>query len=279
MITRRSGRAPTGAVSAAAKSPVPEPPGKGSKEGGLARIQRTRRLRVSGPAGEDLFLIKNAKGGEWSGFCAEMGRDLAKQLEVEPEFFASGEANAAADLQANKFDIFIGLAPTVRRAVSVDFSSPLFHDTFVILARADFKPSSWMALNVPETRMALDNDSPAEAIARRFAANATITGFKSRDECLGALKSARSDCYVTTLFPALLALKGDAQLGRLVVPTPAVQSPLSAALQYDDDHRLHEIVDAWGADVGSSGQMREWILAALEAAGIAASTLPPELSF
>src|SRR5437868_14627477 len=97
-----------------------------------------------------------------------------------------------------------------------DFSTPLFYDTYAMLARKGFAPKSWVELNVPESLVGVDTGSAREEVVRRFAGNAAITGFKTRDEALQAVQSARVDCFVATFFFALAALKKNPQLGALV---------------------------------------------------------------
>ncbi|MBV8889409.1 MAG: transporter substrate-binding domain-containing protein [Alphaproteobacteria bacterium] len=268
---------------AAQKAPAPalapKPGPAPAKEGALARIERTKRLRVSGPAGELPYLTRDQPGKPWRGLCVDMGRNLATQIEVEYEIVESSAAKAAEDLQAGRFDLFFGLAPSAVLARNVDLSRPLYDDAVVIIAGKDFAAKRWSELGVPRTRVAVESNTPAEAIAHRFAADATITGFKSHDEALAAVKSQRSDCCVATVLAALRWMKDDSQLGQLVIPAPIIGLPVCAALAYDEDGRLREVVNAWCEDNRSSGQTREWILGALTETGLKTDVLPPDLAF
>jgi polar amino acid transport system substrate-binding protein len=159
-----------------------------------------------------------------------------------------------------------------------DFSTPLFHDTYAILARKGFAPKSWADLNVPGSLVAVDIGSAREEAVRRFAGNAAITGFKTRDEALLAVQSGRVDCFVATVFFALAALKKNPEIGELVVPTPHLRVAACPAMPYDDDRRFRGVVAAWTEDNRGIGQIRTWIMAGLANFGIAEGDLPPDLA-
>src|SRR5690242_21752458 len=75
-----------------AESQAPPPAPAPATEPNLARILRTKKLRVGAPAGEGPYFRKEPKSGQWSGFCFAMAHDLAAALGVE---VALSEANWA----------------------------------------------------------------------------------------------------------------------------------------------------------------------------------------
>lgn len=257
-------------------SPPPAPAGG---ESNLARIQRTKTLRVAGLVGEEPYFSKDLASGQWSGFCIEMARDIAKELDSKLEIVESTWGNSVLDLQANKIDISFGLNPTPKRALVVDFSAPLFFNSFVIVTSKKFMAKTWRELNDPKVRIAVDLGSSHELVARRFASNATITAFKNRDEAILAVQSGRADCFVATVFLGLTALKKNPQLGMFVIPQPPVQSAVSAAFQYDNDRRFRDFMTAWANFNRGNGQTKEWILAALAKQNIKPEDIPPEMTF
>jgi len=254
-------------------SPAPAP----ANEPNLARILRTRRLRLGGVAGEEPYFYKNPATGRWAGFVVAMGSDLAAALGVELTVVEANWDEMVADLHTEKIDLTLGLTPTAQRAMFADFSTPLFHDTYAILARKDLGPKSWAELNVPESLVAVDTGSAREETIRRIAGNAAITGFKTREEALLAVQSGRVDYFVATVLFALVALKNNPQIGELVVPTPHLRVAVCPALPYDDDRRFRGVVDAWSEDNRGIGQIRKWIMAGLADLGINENDLPPDL--
>jgi polar amino acid transport system substrate-binding protein len=281
MLSRRElgGGLAAGAVFRRRGSERPAPPPEPAKEPNLARILRTRRLRIGGPVSEEPYFYKNSTTGQWGGFLVAMAGDLAAALGVELAIVETNWAEMVTDLHTGKIDLAYGPSPTAQRAMFVDFCTPLFHDTYAILARNGFAPKSWAELNVPESLVGVDTGSAREEAVRRFAGNAAITGFKTREEALVAVQSGRVDCFVATVFFALAALKKNPQLGELVVPTPQLRAALCPAAPYDDDRRFRGVVDAWSEDNRGIGQIRNWIMAGLANLGIEPSDLPPDVSF
>ena len=270
------------AAAAAVRRHAPERPAtppEPAREPNLARILRTRRLRVGAPLGEEPYSYKNSATGQWSGFLVAMAGDLAAALGVELAIVETNWADMVTDLHTGKIDLACGPSPTAQRAMFADFSTPLFHDTFAILARQGFAPKSWSELNVPESLVAVDTGSAREEAVRRFAGNAAITGFKTREEALLAVQSGRADCFVATVFFALAALKKNPQIGELIVPTPQLRAARCPAVPYDDDRRFRGVVDAWSEDNRGIGQIRNWIMAGLANLGIEPSELPSDISF
>jgi len=281
MLSRREfgGGLAAGAVFRRRGSERPATPPEPAKEPNLARILRTRRLRVGGSLSEEPYFYKNSGTGQWSGFLVAMAGDLAAALGVELAIVETNWADTVTDLHTGKIDLAYGPSPTAQRAMFADFSTPLFHDTYAILARKGFAPKSWAELNVPESLIGVDTGSAREEAVRRFAGNAAITGFKTRDEALLAVQSGRVDCFVATVFFALAALKKNPQIGEIVVPTPQLRAALCPAVPYDDDRRFRGVVDAWSEDNRGIGQIRNWIMAGLANLGIEPSDLPPDVSF
>jgi polar amino acid transport system substrate-binding protein len=281
MLSRRElgGGLAAGAVFRRRGSERPATPPEPAKEPNLARILRTRRLRVGGPVSEEPYFYKNSATGQWRGFLVTMAGDLAAAIGAELVILETNWAEMVTDLHTGKIDLAYGPSPTAQRAMFADFSTPLFHDTYAILARKGFAPKSWAELNVPESLVGVDTGSAREEAVRRFAGNAAITGFKTREEALLAVQSGRVDCFVATVLFALAALKKEPQIGEIVVPTPHLRTALCPAVPYDDDRRFRGVVDAWSEDNRGIGQIRNWIMAGLANLGIAPSDLPPDVSF
>jgi polar amino acid transport system substrate-binding protein len=281
MLSRREfgGGLAAGAVFRRRGSERPATPPEPAKEPNLARILRTRRLRVGGPVSEEPYFYKNSATGQWRGFLVTMAGDLAAALGVELAILETNWAEMVTDLHTGKIDLAYGPSPTAQRAMFADFSTPLFHDTYAILARKGFAPKSWAELNVPESLVSVDTGSAREEAVRRFAGNAAITGFKTREEALLAVQSGRVDCFVATVLFALAALKKAPQIGEIVVPTPQLRTALCPAVPYDDDRRFRGVVDAWSEDNRGIDQIRNWIMAGLANLGIEPSDLPPNVSF
>jgi polar amino acid transport system substrate-binding protein len=258
-----------------APPPTPTPP---AKEPTLARILRTKKLRVAGLVAEEPSFYKDPASGRWAGFCVAMAQDLASALGVEVAVTESNWADSVTGLHLGTIDLAYGPSPTAQRAMFADYATPLFHDSYAVVARKGFAPKSWAEVNVPQTVVAVDEGSAREEAARRCAGNAALTGFKSRDEALGAVRSGRADCFISTVFLALAALKKEPQVGDLVVPTPRLRVAVCPLVPYDDDRRFRGVVDAWTVDNSGTGEIRKWIMAALAKLGVEPSDVPADIS-
>lgn len=245
----------------------------------MARVMSSGTLRVAGLVGEEPYFRKDLASGQWSGFCIDMAQDIAQNLGVKLQVVESTWGNSVLDLQANKVDISFGLNPTPKRALVIGFSAPLFFNTFSVVTRKGFAPTTWAELNDPKVKIAVDLGSTHELIARRYAPKAAITAFKTRDEAILATQSGRADCFVATIFLGLTALKKNPQLGNFVMPRPYVQASVCAAVQYDNDRRFRDFLDAWAVYNRSNGQARQWIITALGKMGIAEGDVPSEVTF
>jgi polar amino acid transport system substrate-binding protein len=231
---------------------------------------------VGGLPAEEPYFYRNSVG-QWSGFLAAMAGNLAAALGVELAIVESNWADMATDLHTGKIDLGYMPNPTAQRAMFADFSAPLFHDTYAILARKGIAATSWADLNRPESLVGVDTGSVREEAARRLAGNAAITGFKTGDEALLAVQSGRVDCIIGTVFFALVALKKNPQIGELVVPTPRLQPAVCPAVPYDQDRRFRGVVDVWSEDNRGTGQIRTWVMAGLAKLGVNEGDLPPDL--
>lgn len=248
-------------------------------ESTMERIQRTKVLRIAGLVGEEPYFHKDLSTGEWTGFCVTMARDVAKELGAKLEIVESTWGNSVLDLQANKIDISFALNPTPQRRQVIDFSDPLFNNSFIIVTRKDFKVDTWEQLNNPKVRIAVDIGSSHEAITRKNAPNATITGYKTRDEAILAVQSNKADCFVATVFLGLTALKKNPQLGNFIIPKPVATIPVSAGVRQEEDKRFRDYVGKWAEKKNKEGQIRKWIVEALGTMGILPSDVPPEVQF
>jgi polar amino acid transport system substrate-binding protein len=235
-------------------------------------------LRVGGLLAEEPYFQKDPSSGRWGGICVTMARNLAAELGVETAPIESNWADLATDLNAGKIDLAY-LNPTAQRGMFADFAAPLFYDTYAVVTRKGFAPKGWAEINVPETLLAVDSGSAREEMARRFAGNAAITGFKAREEAMAAIQSGRGDCFVTTVFLGLVMLKKNPQLGDLIVPIPHLRAAVCPGMPYDADRRFRGVVQAWLEDSHGRGRIREWILADLANFGVEPGDLPPEVSF
>ena len=169
--------------------------------------------------------------------------------------------------------------PTAQRAMFADFATPLFHDTYAILARKGFAPKSWTQLNLPESLVAVD-----ERLGTRRGRPAVCRQCRDhrvQDPRGGAARRPIGSCRLLccNCAFALALLKKNPEIGELVVPTPQF-----GALPYARQCRMTTTAGsaAWstrGAKIIAELVRSEvGFMAGLADFGIAPGDVPPDAS-
>jgi polar amino acid transport system substrate-binding protein len=245
----------------------------------LDRIRSTKVLRIAVLPGELPYFNKDLATGTWSGFSIEMANDIAKLLDVKLEYTESTYGNSILDLQANKIDLGFALNPTPQRALVVDFTNPVFPHPFGAMLRKGLEARTWADVNKPEVKIAVDVGSANEAVARRFAPNATIKSMKSRDEVMLEMASGRVDCVVNALVLGLTAIAKNPSLGTYkILQSPSVTVASGMAVRREGDKRWRDFLSVWVDYNRGIGQMREWFVHGLALSGVKPEDVPVELS-
>jgi polar amino acid transport system substrate-binding protein len=245
----------------------------------LDRVRAAKVLRIAVLPGELPYFNKDLASGTWSGMCIEMANDIAKLLDVKLEYTESTYGNSILDLQANKIDVGFALNPTPQRALVVDFCGAVFHHPFGAMLKKGMEAKTWADINKPEVKIAVDVGSANEAVARRFAPNATIKSLKSRDEVMLEMSSGRVDCVVNALVLGLTAIAKNPNLGTYkILQTPPVAIPSSMAMRREGDKRWRDFLSVWVDYNRGIGQMREWFVKGLALSNVKAEDVPVELN-
>lgn len=274
MQDRRSMLGLVGLGAAAAGLAATKASAEAAPEGTFARVRSTKKLRIAGIAGTEPYYHKDIATGAWSGFCISMGNDLAHSMEAEAEVVETTWGNAVLDLQSGKTDVAFGLSPTPARALVVDFSRPVLENTFTAIAKPGFEAAAWSDLDKPEIRVAVDIGSTHDSFARRVLPRATLVALKTPDDAMLAVQTGRADCVIQVILLALVSVKKNPRLGRMLVPTPLIQQPTCVGMRVDADGRFRSFVDSWLEYNKSLGVVRGWITDGLGLVGVTAADVP-----
>jgi polar amino acid transport system substrate-binding protein len=268
---------PPSVVMAAAMS---SPARADGPESTFERVTRTKVLRITALPGEAPYYYKDIATGEWSGACVDMAKSIAAVWDAKLEYVESTYGNSVLDLQTNKVDLAFALNPTPARALSIGFTKPVITHPFGCVAKKGFNPTTWADINKPEIRISVDLGSLHEVSARRFAPNAQITAFKTRDDAVLALQSGRVDVDVLAAMLGITAIAKNPGLGTYrILSNPIVALPSNLGVRREPDTRFREVVDAWIDMNRGTGQIREWMLAGILKGGARPEDIPSELSF
>jgi polar amino acid transport system substrate-binding protein len=198
-----------------------------------------------------------------------MGNDLAKALECEPEITETTWGTAVLDLQANKIDIMFGLSATPQRALALDFSRPFMENTFTAIGKEGLAATNWSDLNKPEIRVAVDLGSTHDSFARRVLPKCTLV----------AVQAGRADVVIQVVMLALVTVKKNPRLGKIMIPAPLIQQPTCIGMRVDSDSRFRSYVDSWLEYNKSLGVVRGYITDNLQLVGVTADDVPANVQF
>lgn len=241
----------------------------------LQKIQDSGKLRYAVIVGEEPGFIK--KDGNWTGYLADTAQAIAKELQLEAVPVETTWGNMALDLKTDKLDMAVGVQPTGARSMVADYTThPIYTNYFsLITTNSDFDNARWADLNKDSVTIGAQNGDSTLQPIERFAPNAKISKFDSRDKNLLALQSGQVNASANTLLNSLMAARSRTDLkAHVVIPEPVVAAPSAVMVARNSDPSFLNAVDAIVWNLNSSGAVRALILKHLAAYGISEADLP-----
>jgi polar amino acid transport system substrate-binding protein len=254
---------------------------QGAAENTMARIQRTKVLRIAALPGQLPYFNKNIATGNWSGSCIEMAKSIAQVFGAKLDYIEATYGTSVLDLQTNKVDLAFALNPTPQRALSIGFTHPMIIHPFGCLAKHGLNPTKWDDLNKPDLRVSFDIGSLHETLSRRFAPDAQHVGFPNTDQAILALQTGRVDVVILAALLGLGAIGRNPSLGPwhlLGDPLIALQSCFGIQPQ-EQYGGFATVLNAWLDYNRGIGQIREWLIEGLTQEGVKREQIPSTLTF
>src|SRR5450830_1312420 len=262
----------------AAASAVPFAFAQSAGESTMARIKRTKVLRIGGVRGQAPYYNKDLVSGEWVGFMIDFAKSLAASLDVKLEVLETTWGNSVLDLQTRKIDVFFGMNPTPVRREAVGFSEPLFNNAFTVVAKKGFTPKTWAELNNPNVKIGVDIGSSHDQMISRVCPNATIVRLEKADDATLALQTGRVDVQVLVWLLALNVLKKNPSLGTMIVPMPLEATSTNIGVPKEDDKAWLEYVNKWIVQERAAGKIKATVLENLQKlSGVRPEDVPPQI--
>jgi polar amino acid transport system substrate-binding protein len=206
----------------------------------LRRVQEAGVLVVAFDASYPPFETTDGQGN-FGGFDADLGREIARRLGVEVRF-ANIAFDNLYDAQFNRLcDVIIsGLRYEAERTRDVIYSVPYFDagPVFVVRAGDPASKSSDMA----GRRVGVETASEADVELRKLATRVSgmqIRGYETREDAVAAVRQGAADAAATDYVSALALIKGQPDL-RVILP-PFAADPLVIAGHSADRTLLNEI--------------------------------------
>lgn len=245
----------------------------------LDEIRSSGELKIPVMIGEEPGYIKDPATGAWSGFYVDFLTDLATQLGVKVTPVETTWGNLAADFQANKIDIAIGVNPNPKRGLVVDYLwEPLFTDAWAVLSPEGKPVATWAELNVPEKTVVVQKGSTMQIVAEALLPKATLTVVEDRNLAIMELQAGRADAMVQSVFDVLQIAKSVG--GEVSVPEPMLRNPATLAVARKPGNAgFINFVTNWVQQQRSLGLAQGRLAKSWEDRGIDLSILPDNFSF
>jgi len=196
------------------------------------------------------------KNGEPSGVVCELGKVMAKDLGVKPEFVDIPWPDQLQALLAYKVDLLMSYTNTPARALEVEFAGPLLPSQVVVLVSKHSSVLQIEALNQPGKRIGIWHGSSIARVAEEHFASATIGEYvdPSDEVAAGRVDGCVVDA-ITKIFmdqhPDLRLLRDDD--GKLIVLAQELGHP---AVRLGDQRFLNWL-NNW-LDYHKEGAIRYW---------------------
>lgn len=224
------------------------------------------------------YFVRNKASGEWEGAMVEMGKDIAKELDVKYEpVEVGGFAESVLSLQAGKVDMNFGLQATPKRATAIDFAGPIYWIEWVTVNNPKFHGKVWADYNKPEVKVAVMTGTSDSLLLSKMAPKATKIEMQDIAQVALAVSSGRADAFSTTVLASMVMKTKNPGLGDFVNPTPRVALPGYIGLRLEDDQRWSKFLNRWAEWNILLGHNETRMRASLKTMGI--EEIPSTVSF
>lgn len=211
------------------------------------RVLETKVMRLGAPISEPWYFkdpTNSDKPGAvkigdttWRGVGPVIAKELADGLGVELQIVETTWGNAIAGLQANQFDMMIGLDASPKRAAAIDFvPAPLFWYGTALAARPNVDIDTWKGIDDSKLKIGVPVGTSMELEIVKRAPNAQLSRFQNFNEMIAAFQSGRVDAITGSLTSATLA-SGRLPGTRVKMPQPAAIYPAGTGIRQEVDQR------------------------------------------
>lgn len=224
----------------------------------LATVRQRGTLRVCVVPVEPM--VMNTADGSFTGYSADLARQLAQDLGVNLAFVPSSWNLVIADLLQRQCDLIAsGLWITLPRALAVNFTTPTAQDSVWLVASRQAAPGKTALADFDQagTTVAVYAGTPQEALARRLLPKARLLA--SADDPVQAVIDGKAQAALAPALAAQALLQ--AAPGQLYLPraTPLASTSAAMAVRKGDPDFLR-FLDTWLGLQRDSGWLDERLL-------------------
>ncbi len=236
---------------------LPAPQAAAQEKSTWASIRERGTIRV-GVAQAEPYAFKDPLSKEWSGIAVSYGRNVAKALNVQPEFVEVTWGTAVAALQSNKIDIMPNLSVTPERAVTIEYTnSPISFSALSILVPKSSNVESWDQMNNAQTTIGVNQGSSQDGFVTERLPKAKILRFGSYAEVIAAYQNGNIN-VAAMYFPTLILLAEKAGDAKVVIPKPTQHQFSDVGLRREPDKTLRDWLATTNLYFYNLGKPQEW---------------------
>ncbi|HUH40542.1 MAG TPA: amino acid ABC transporter substrate-binding protein [Castellaniella sp.] len=217
----------------------------------LAAIQKAGTLRIGTEGTYAPFSYHNSSN-ELVGFDVDIGRAVAKQLGVKPDFIEGKWDGLIAGLNANRYDVVINqVGITPERQAKFDFSKPYISSKAVLIVRSD-NDNIKNFDDIKGKRSANTLTSNFGKLAQQHGAEVVpVQGF---NEAISLLTTGRVDATINDYLSFLDFKKQQPQAAvKVVASDDSAEYSQSGVLMRKDQTALREAIDQALAAIKTDG--------------------------
>lgn len=252
-------------LSGLAASPVLAQSGEGYWQG----VQKAGALRC-GAAVAPPYVMRDPASGEYSGFFADLCKELAEVLKVKPQFVDTTWDNIVAGLQAGKWDVSLALNRTPARAMAVQFSIPAMEYQISLAYNKNNPKIPADAVSVADidkagVTLAVMSGTAQDKAISAAVKNATIMRLPGNDETRLAVVSKRADILVDASDTNQLFTQSNPEWAVALNPKPALaKQGVSFGLPHQLSAADVEVVNIFLEERVATGHVDELIRKAVD---------------
>ncbi len=227
------------AIAAAIAATVPMADSAAQEKSTWAAIRERGTLRI-GVAQAEPYAFKDPLSKEWSGIAVSYGNNVAKALNVKPEFVEVTWGTAVAALQSNKIDIMPNLSVTPERAVTIEYTNmPISFSALSVLVPKNSKIENWQDMNKSDITVGVNQGSSQDGFVTERLPKAKILRFGSYAEVIAAYQNGNIN-VAAMYFPTLILLAEKAGDAKVVIPKPTQHQFSDVGIRRETDKTLRD---------------------------------------
>ena len=240
------------AQGAVAAAPVAKPASQGGPWGfgnQIDEIKKRGKIIIACAMRYPPEMYRDPKTNEPAGYSIEVGKMIAKDLEVQIEW---GDVEWDAQLPglvAGKYDIVLnGIANRPSRAMAMQFTRGYVPYEQVLLVKADAKEAPWQEWNTKGKKISAQEGATAEYRAREAFPNAEIVPLKNPEVMLEVAAGRADACLIEAYLAHPFATNHP---NTKVLKDPATGKPQSLATEWGcipvrpGEHAFMHYLDNW----------------------------------